>query len=45
MPDFRWERLPTTITRDDLPRLITIQTIVDYVNQRLAGESPTDRPS
>jgi len=34
MPDFRWDALPERITRDDLPRLITVQTIVDYLENR-----------
>lgn len=41
MPQFRWERLPATIGRKELPRLITVNTIVDYVEQRL---SATDNP-
>ena len=40
MPSFRWDRLPAKISRADLPRLITINTIVDYLEPRLrtAGE-------
>ena len=37
MPEFRWESLPATITRTDLPALITVQTITDYVARRLEG--------
>lgn len=37
MPEFRWESLPATITRSDLPALITVQTITDYVARRLEG--------
>jgi acyl carrier protein len=35
MPEFRWDRLPAQLTRQDLPRLITIQTIVDYLYTHL----------
>lgn len=35
MPDFDWRTLPERITRNDLPRLITVQTIVDYLEGRL----------
>jgi acyl carrier protein len=34
MPDFRWDRLPAQLTRDHLPRLITVRTIVDYLEHR-----------
>ncbi len=34
MPEFRWDRLPDPIRRVDLPRLITIRTIVDYLERR-----------
>ena len=37
MPEFRWESLPASITRADLPALITVQTITDYVARRLGG--------
>jgi|WetSurMetagenome_2_1015567.scaffolds.fasta_scaffold622733_1 acyl carrier protein len=33
MPDFRWDRLPSRLARQDLPRLITPQTIVDYLER------------
>ena len=36
MPEFAWDRLPAKITKTELPRLITVQTIVDYVAGRLA---------
>ena len=39
MPDFRWESLPETITRAHLPALITVQTILDYLQRRLNGSS------
>lgn len=39
MPDFRWDSLPETITRAHLPALITVQTILDYMQRRLDGSS------
>ena len=39
MPDFPWHRLPEPITRGDLPMLITVQTVVDYIRRRVDGES------
>ncbi len=36
MPDYRWDRLPPKPGRTDLPRLITVQTVVDYLERRLA---------
>lgn len=36
-PGFRWDRLPEKLTRQDLPRLITVQTILDYLARRLAS--------
>jgi acyl carrier protein len=35
MPEFRWERFPNGITAADLPRLITPETIVAYLEKRL----------
>lgn len=37
MPQFRWDRLPETIGRKELPRLITVNTIVDYLERRLSA--------
>ena len=37
VPDFRWDRLPARLTRDDLPRLITVRTIVEYLERRGVG--------
>ena len=34
LPEFRWDRLPERISRQDLPRLITVQTIIDYLERR-----------
>jgi acyl carrier protein len=39
MPDFAWHRLPEHVTPADLPMLITVQTIVDYIVGRLDGPS------
>ena len=39
MPEFRWETLPAPITKADLPALITVQTVSEYVKRRLAQES------
>jgi len=40
MPDFRWDRLPAPILTQDLPRLITPQTIVDYLERRGVPAGP-----
>ena len=37
MPQFRWSALPAQPTRHDLPRLITVQTILDYLERHGAG--------
>lgn len=34
MPAFAWDRMPAAIGREHLPRLITVQTIVDYLERR-----------
>lgn len=36
-PAFRWDRFPPRPARRDLPRLITVRTIVDYLDGRLGG--------
>jgi acyl carrier protein len=36
MPQFHWDRIPNPPTKGDLPRLITVSTIVDYLDRRLA---------
>ena len=33
MPEFRWDRFPNGVTRNDLPRLITVNTIVEYLRK------------
>jgi acyl carrier protein len=40
-PAFRWDRFPGTPTKADLPRLITVQTIVDYLRSRQGGAGST----
>jgi len=35
-PGFAWDRLPAELTKRDLPRLITVRTVVDYLSGRLA---------
>ena len=41
MPDFRWDRLPATVTKQDLPSLITVQTVVDYLERRGVSKDKT----
>ncbi len=36
-PGFRWDRVPARPSRADLPRLITVGTIVEYLEGRLSG--------
>jgi acyl carrier protein len=36
MPEFRWDRFPKGVGKPDLPRLITVGTILDYLEQKLA---------
>jgi acyl carrier protein len=38
LPEFDWSRLPARLTRDDLPRLITPHTIIQYLSTRLGAE-------
>lgn len=38
MPGFRWDRFPDGVTKKDLPRLITVNTITDYLQKRLTAE-------
>ena len=35
--EFRWDRLPPRPTEQDLPRLITVETIIEYLQRRGAG--------
>ena len=36
MPEFHWERFSGGVTKNDLPRLITVGTITDYLRKHLA---------
>ena len=38
MPDFPWERFQQGVSKKDLRRLITVQTIVDYLDRTLRKE-------
>jgi acyl carrier protein len=40
MPEFRWEAVPDPVTKADLPALITVKTITDYLRGRV-GEAAT----
>ena len=35
LPDFRWDRFPDGVSRGDLPRLLTVSTILDYLERKL----------
>jgi len=35
IPDFRWDRFPKGVKSEDLPRLITIRTIIEFIAKRL----------
>ncbi len=37
MPNFAGSKLPDPVTRNELPRLITVQTVVDYLESRLSA--------
>ncbi len=41
-PDYPWERLDSEIRKADLPRLITVRTIANFISSRIASESDTD---
>lgn len=41
MPEFAWDRFPGAITARDLPRLITITTITQYLRKHLAAAPGT----
>jgi acyl carrier protein len=40
MPDFRWDRFPDGVSRSDLPRLITVGTVVRYLERVAAPDVP-----
>jgi acyl carrier protein len=35
IPGFRWDRFPGPVAKQDLPRLLTVRTIVDYLERAL----------
>jgi acyl carrier protein len=39
MPEFDWSRFPDPITKRDLPRLITINSIATYLQRHLAAKA------
>jgi acyl carrier protein len=44
MPSYAWDRLPARVTPQDLPRLITLQTVVDYLVARLETDATAETP-
>jgi acyl carrier protein len=38
MPEFAWDRFPNGVTKNDLPRLITVNTIVGYLRKQLEAK-------
>jgi acyl carrier protein len=45
LPDFRWDRFPNGIARAELPRLITVTTMLDYLGRALDARNHTPRDS
>ena len=41
-PEFRWDRFPDGVRPEDLPRLLTVRTIVDFLERELS-DTRTDR--
>jgi len=37
MPEFPWDRFPNGVTKNDLPSLITVNTISEYLRKQLAA--------
>jgi acyl carrier protein len=37
LPEFNWARFPKGVSKADLPRLVTVSTIIDYLRHRLHG--------
>lgn len=35
LPAFRWDRFPDGVRKEDLPRLLTVRTIVDFLESAL----------
>jgi acyl carrier protein len=42
VPGFRWDRFPRGVSRSDLPRLLTVKSIVDYLDSDLAPAESQD---
>lgn len=40
MPEFAWDRFPEGVTKQDLPRLITVNTIAKYLHKQLDAAPP-----
>jgi acyl carrier protein len=43
LPDLNWERFPKGVSKADLPRLVTVSTIVDYLRHRLDGSDSSEQ--
>ncbi|MFB3905249.1 MAG: acyl carrier protein [Acidobacteriota bacterium] len=43
LPDLDWGKFPRGVSKTDLPRLVTVSTIVDYLRQRLDGSNKPGR--
>jgi acyl carrier protein len=41
LPAFRWDRFPDGVRQQDLPRLVSVSTIVNYLETRLPGTPGT----
>ena len=41
MPEFRWDRFPELPRKQDLPRLITVRTVVEFLERTLASPEPS----
>jgi acyl carrier protein len=42
LPGFRWDRFPDPVAKQDLPRLLTVRTIVDYLERALPDGETAD---
>jgi acyl carrier protein len=40
MPEFRWDALPARVSKNDLPALLTVRTITEYMRRRIDTEPP-----
>ncbi|HEX9982382.1 MAG TPA: acyl carrier protein [Thermoanaerobaculia bacterium] len=43
MPEFAWDKFPKTAAKRDLPRLITVNSIAEYVHKHLVTEAASKR--